>query len=77
MTRDQHSVTARSFRPDPTEYDTAVTVLTIYGHMPGEFLRACLRWLGTDPTGAMTVLRPHWPTPRPVGRPADRDRADR
>jgi len=32
--------------------------------------RACVLWLTRDPDAALAALAPHWPGPRPVGRPA-------
>ncbi|MBV9010645.1 MAG: hypothetical protein JO272_01120 [Pseudonocardiales bacterium] len=46
------------------------------GHMSA-FLRACLRWLECDPDQALATLMPHWPDPRPSGRPAHRPGATR
>jgi hypothetical protein len=37
--------------------------------VPGAFLRACLRWLASDPDEALAALRAHWPDTRPLGRP--------
>jgi hypothetical protein len=36
------------------------------------FIVACLTALAADPDGFLATLGPHWPTPRPHGRPRRR-----
>lgn len=65
----QHAQPQRSFRPEPDEYAAAKAQLTGRGRHVGAYLRACLRWLDSDPDTALDTLAPHWPTPRTPGRP--------
>jgi hypothetical protein len=65
----QHENRPRAFRPAGEEWDPAAEVFTSRGIVPGEFLRACLRWLASDPDGALAALEAHWPARRPLGRP--------
>lgn len=65
----QHRFPTRAFRPDPGEWDPAEEILSARGETPGAFLRACLRWLASDPDEALTMLSGHWPDARPRGRP--------
>ena len=66
----QHRHPARTFRPEPGEYDDAQADLTARGKEMDAFLRACLRWLHRDPDRFLATLTPVWPSPRPRGRPA-------
>ncbi|MCL2581002.1 MAG: hypothetical protein FWE35_00930 [Streptosporangiales bacterium] len=63
----------RSFRPDLDDYEAARGYLGSRGYRIGDFLQACLTWLRADPDGALSMLAPHWPTPRPRGWQAHRD----
>src|SRR5258708_31560406 len=65
----QHRHPARTFRPEPGEYDDAQADLTARGKEMDAFLRACLRWLHRDPDRFLTTITPAWPRPRPRGRP--------
>jgi len=66
----QHRYPVHGFRPDPDDYDAARAHLEARGHTIGSYLRACVHWLARDPDAALAALAPHWPGPRPVGRPA-------
>jgi hypothetical protein len=70
----QHRYPPRAFRPAPDEWGPAEEILKARGIVSGMFLRACLRWLASDPDAALALLAGHWPAPRPLGRP--RARAD-
>jgi hypothetical protein len=65
----QHRFRTRAFRPEPGEWEPAEEILTARGMTPGAFLRACLRWLASDPDEVLAVLGEHWPEQRPTGRP--------
>lgn len=65
----QHENKSRAFRPADDEWDPAEEIFKSRGIVPGEFLRACLRWLASNPDEALAVLGRHWPTRRPLGRP--------
>lgn len=65
----QHENPSRAFRPAKDEWDPAEEIFKSRGLIPGEFLRACLRWLASDPDQALAVLASHWPARRPLGRP--------
>jgi hypothetical protein len=65
----QHGNPSHAFRPAREEWSRAEEVFTSRGIVPGEFLRACLRWLASDPDAALAALDAHWPVPRPLGRP--------
>ncbi|HEX4830349.1 MAG TPA: hypothetical protein VH478_04570 [Trebonia sp.] len=65
----QHRNQARAFRPEDGEWNPAEEILTARGLVPGAFLRACLRWLASDPDAALDTLEGHWPGTRPLGRP--------
>jgi hypothetical protein len=68
----QHLHPTHAFRPEPGEWDPAEAILTARGVKPGAFLRACLRWLASDPDAAFAALARHWPRDRPRGRPRGR-----
>jgi hypothetical protein len=68
----QHRYAPRAFRPAPDEWSPAEEILKTRGIVPGMFLRACLRWLASDPDAALALLASHWPDPRPLGRPRAR-----
>lgn len=65
----QHENPSHAFRPAAEEWDPAEEILASRSITPGEFLRACLRWLASDPDGVLAVLAPHWPARRATGRP--------
>ncbi|PXY16543.1 hypothetical protein [Prauserella muralis] len=65
----RHAQKWRGFRPDPGEYDAAEDLLDARGKAMSEYLRACLRWLEQAPDEALATVGPHWPPPRPRGRP--------
>lgn len=65
----QHQHPVHAFRPAPGEWDPAEEILAARGVKPGTFLRACLRWLASDPGAALAALAGHWPDERPRGRP--------
>jgi hypothetical protein len=65
----QHGNPPHGFRPAADEWDPVEEILKTRGIVPGTFLRACLRWLASDPDAALTALAGHWPDPRPLGRP--------
>jgi hypothetical protein len=65
----QHQHKARGFRPDPDDYAAAAARLEADGRTVGTYLRACLRFIASDPDGALAALAPHWPEPRHTGRP--------
>lgn len=65
----------RTFRPESVEdYDAAQEALHKRGFRIGDFLRACVAWVLTDPDAALKALAPHWPAPRPTGWRAHRAR---
>lgn len=72
----QHRFPARAFRPEPGEWEPAEQILSDRGETPGMFLRACLRWLASDPDETLAALRAHWPDVRPLGRPRQENRDD-
>lgn len=69
----QHENRTRAFRPADEEWEPAKEIFTSRGLVPGEFLRACLRWLASDPDEALAVLSAHWPARRPLGRPRQKE----
>jgi hypothetical protein len=70
----KHENRPRAFRPADEEWEPAVEIFAGRGIVPGEFLRACLRWLASDPGKALAVLDAHWPARRPLGRPRGKPR---
>jgi hypothetical protein len=81
----QHAHPARTFHPDPLEYDYAQKLLAVRGRTVGEFLHASVRWLNSAPDTALASLAPAWPPTRFTGRPTlavayallDRDEPER
>ena len=68
---------ARTFRPEPSEYDDALATLRARGRKMDAFLRSCLRSLRRDPDRFLAALADDWPPARHVGRPrGDRPTAD-
>ncbi|KAA2245896.1 hypothetical protein F0L68_41160 [Solihabitans fulvus] len=65
----QHGQKQRSWRPEPDEYADAKAALNARGRSMSAYLRACLRWLNSDPDAALAALSPVWPEPRLTGRP--------
>lgn len=65
----QHKYPVHGFRPDPADYEAARRYLEARGDTVGSYLRACVHWLARDPEAALAALAPHWPGPRPLGRP--------
>jgi hypothetical protein len=68
----QHAYTTRTYRPTRAEADAAGAVLVARGWTRGDYIRAALRWLVSDPDAALAALGHHRPPPRPVGRPPRR-----
>lgn len=68
----QHGNPSHAFRPAEEEWDPAEEILKAQGIAPGTFLRACLRWLASDPDAALAALAAHWPARRQTGRPRTR-----
>jgi hypothetical protein len=66
----QHRDKPLSVRPDRLTREAAEHVLIDRDLKMTEFVTACLRALATDPNQLLTVLQPHWPQPRPRGRPS-------
>ena len=62
-----HLFPGKTFYPDPGELQPAVDRIGVRG--VSLFLRACLRWLQSDPDTALATLAAHWPPERPTGRP--------
>lgn len=71
---DRHARPVASFRPEPGEYATAVELLGARHRGVGDYLRACLLRLASDPDGVLRELAPYWPQPRPKGNPQHRAR---
>ncbi|MGH8964148.1 MAG: hypothetical protein ACRDXB_02295 [Actinomycetes bacterium] len=67
MTSGPHNLKSKAFRPEPDEYTSAMDVLG--DRQMDDFLRACLRALRENPEAFLATLAPHWPPPRPRGRP--------
>jgi hypothetical protein len=65
----QHRNPARAFRPETGEWEAAEEIWKARDIVPGTFLRACLRWLASNPDDALDTLDAHWPDKRPLGRP--------
>lgn len=72
----QHQNPSRAFRPAPEEWEPAEELFTSRGIVPGEFFRACLRWLASDPDKALAALAAHWPARRAMGRPRKKPEGD-
>jgi hypothetical protein len=68
-TGSQHQHPAHGFRPDPDDWAAAAARLEADGRTVGTYLRACLRFIASDPDAALAALAPHWPEPRLTGRP--------
>jgi hypothetical protein len=60
---------ARTFRPEPGEYDDALATLRARGRKMDAFLRSCLRSLRRDPDRFLAALADDWPPARHVGGP--------
>lgn len=64
----QHKNPAKTYRPDPGEHADVMEALPEGATMDG-LLRACLRWVRSDPAAALKILAPYWPAKKPIGRP--------
>lgn len=65
----QHRLKPTNFRPEPDEIEPVKKALADHGREMEGFLRACLLAYQADPDGFTATLEPHWPPPRPRGRP--------
>jgi hypothetical protein len=69
----QHRLKPTNFRPEPNEIEPVKTSLASRQRDLDGFFRACLLAYQADPDGFMATLKPHWPPPRPRGRPRRED----
>lgn len=65
----RHKDRALTFRPPEEVRAPAQDALTERGREIGAFLTACLDALAANPDGFLAQLAPHWPDPKPRGRP--------
>lgn len=65
----QHRLRPTNFRPEPDEIEPVKKALADQGRELEGFLRACLLAYQADPEALGALLAPHWPPPRPRGRP--------
>jgi len=63
----QHRYPAKTIYPDPDEITAAEERLGV--RRVSSYLRACLRWLRSEPDAALAAVADYWPPERPTGRP--------
>lgn len=65
----RHRNPAVNFRPDPGVKAQAKAALDARGHTIDTFLSATFQALAENPDAILDALAPHWPAPKPKGRP--------
>lgn len=69
----RHRDRALTVRPAEDIRAPAQAALAVRGREIGAFVAACLAALAADPDRFLAHLAPHWPAPRPKGRPRRTD----
>ena len=65
----QHRDPPLNVRPPTADRTAATDALTERGKDMTGFVTACLRALAANPDRLLRQLAPHWPEPKPRGRP--------
>jgi hypothetical protein len=69
MVSSQHADPAMTVRPPADVREKAVNLLARRQREMQAFIVACLGAFNADPDGFLEVVLPHWPAPKPLGRP--------
>jgi hypothetical protein len=69
MMSSQHRDAPLNVRPDTAARRVAQAVLSERERDMTAFITACLATVAAEPDAMLALLDPHWPTPKPRGRP--------